>query len=107
MNRSANHPLEAAAEPFITERLQLAVFLHATKLLTLERCELSASGKVRFVFLEAKEAGEQTELDFDTGASVSATALFASQKFLRRKINELINHKRSINEAEHHNIDHC
>jgi hypothetical protein len=90
-------PESPAIEPFITERLQLAVFLHATNLLTLNRCELSPSGKVRFIFTEPRPTGEESELSFDLGASVPATALFASQKFLRRKINELIN--RRINDS--------
>ena len=89
-----------APEPFVTERLQLAVFLHATKLLTLQRCELSPSGKVRFVFVEPRSKGDESEVEFDTGASVPATALFASQKYLRRKINELMNQQRSIHETK-------
>jgi hypothetical protein len=100
MNQSAISPPDLSTQPFVTERLQLAVFLHATGLLALEHCELSQTGKVRFVFTDPRQVGDRTELAFDTGATVSATALFASQKYLRRKINELINHKRSINDTE-------
>lgn len=88
------------SESFITERLQLAVFLHATNPLTLKGCELSPSGKVRFIFTEPRETGERKELDFDNGASVPATALFASQKYLRRKINQFINDRRINNYYE-------
>lgn len=98
-------PLTTAPEPFVTERLQLAVFLHATKLLTLDRCELSPSGKVRFVFVEPRTKGEQRELEFDTGASVPATALFASQKYLRRKINQLLNDRRINDCSQSRNSD--
>jgi len=94
-----------APEPFVTERLQLAVFLHATKLLTLHHCELSPSGKVRFVFVEPRSKGDQSELEFETGASVPATALFASQKYLRRKINQLLNDRRINNRYE--SDTHC
>ena len=97
--------LTTAPEPFVTERLQLAVFLHATKLLTLDHCELSPCGKVKFVFVEPRTEGEQGELEFDTGASVPATALFASQKYLRRKINQLLNDRRINNHYESNT--HC
>ncbi len=84
------------SESFITERLQLAVFLHAANRLTLSRLDISPSHKVRFVFGEPANVGEQAELDFDRGATVSAVALFASQKFLRRKMKEVITNNRSI-----------
>ncbi len=89
---------------FVTERLQLAVYLHATSQLTLKKCELSPLGRVLFVFAESRPIGERAELQFDLGASAPATALFASQKYLRRKINNLINES-SINEQSR--TDNC
>ena len=75
---------------FLTERLQLAVFLHATGQLRFLRCERSRPGKVRFVFEDPESIGNDLELDFDRGATVSGSALFASQKFLRRKMSEAL-----------------
>jgi len=73
---------------FTTERLPLAIYLHASEKLTFDRCESVGNGKVRFVFQDHKNLGDQVELEFERGAVVSATALFASQKFLRRKMTE-------------------
>jgi hypothetical protein len=78
---------------FSTERLQLAIFLHATGRLRFLRCELSGNGKVRFVFADPEQMGAQVELEFDRGAPVSATALFASQKFLRRQMSDALNRR--------------
>jgi len=46
---------------------------------------------VRFVFDDPKLIGAQEELYFDRGALCPAIALFASQKFLRRKMSEILN----------------
>ncbi|MGA6951078.1 MAG: hypothetical protein WBY96_08800 [Candidatus Sulfotelmatobacter sp.] len=35
---------------FSTERLQLAIYVHASQRLPFSRCEAGASGKIRFVF---------------------------------------------------------
>ena len=82
---------------FNTERLQLAIFLHATQGLRLSHCETVGNGKVRFVFEDPENIGDQTELDFDRGAEVPATALFASQKFLRRKMSQIIRKNGAFN----------
>ena len=74
-------------------RLQCAVFLHATGKLRFSHCEMAESGKVRFVFNDPDGLGDQIELEFDCGASVPATSLFASQKYLRRKLSEALNRK--------------
>jgi hypothetical protein len=73
---------------FSTERLQLAIYLHASQRLPFLRCEAQSSGKVRFVFDDPDNAGPQAELEFDRGAAIAASSLFASQKFLRRKMTE-------------------
>jgi hypothetical protein len=75
---------------FSTERLQLAIYLHASQRLRFLRCEAQPSGKIRFVFEDLGNLGPQVELEFDTGVAVAASALFASQKFLRRKMSEEI-----------------
>jgi hypothetical protein len=77
---------------FTTERLPLAIFLHATERLPFLRCDLSArSGKIAFVFLDQDSQGPQAELEFDRGAQAPATAIFASQRFLRRTMTEILN----------------
>jgi len=76
---------------FATERLPLAIFLHASRRLPFRRCELAAGGqKVRFLFEDQNQDAIQAELDFDQGATVAANALFASQRFLRRKMSEAL-----------------
>jgi hypothetical protein len=80
---------------FVTERLPLAVFLHATCRLAFAGCRLGhGHGKVAFLFHDPDYEGSQVELEFDQGASVAATALFASQKFLRRRMSETIENRR-------------
>jgi hypothetical protein len=75
---------------FSTERLPLAIYLHASGKLAFDRCDPAGNGKVRFVFEDHQHLGDQLELEFERGAAVSATALFASQKFLRRKMTETL-----------------
>jgi hypothetical protein len=76
---------------FTTERLQLAIYLHASQRLPFLRCEAGMKGKVRFVFEGTSDNGAMSELEFDRGAEVAASDLFASQKFLRCKMSEEIN----------------
>jgi hypothetical protein len=96
---------KGAAPTFTTERLPLAVFLHATERLALLRCEPSDNQKVTFVFHDPEGMGSQVELEFDRGATVTAHALFASQKFLRRLMTKTLN-TRSI-ENRHEYNRHC
>src|SRR5207245_9157719 len=79
---------------FTTERLQLAIFLHANQSLPVMRCERSGSGKVRFLFEDENRTGTQAELEFDRGAAVSATELLAGQTLLRRKMSEALENRR-------------
>jgi len=79
---------------FVTERLQLAIYFHATGRLRFIGCEPIGSGKVRFCFEDTKAEGPQAELDFERGAMVPATALFASQKFLRRAMSVILDNRK-------------
>ena len=95
-----DHPPSRSCQPqnpstFQTERLQCAVFVHATGKLRFARCELVESGKVCFLFDDPEGVGDQVELEFDRGAPVSASSLFASQKYLRRKMSEKLNNRRN------------
>lgn len=86
---------------FLTERLPLAIFLHATERLPFLRCDLSAhTGKIVFVFFDQDSQGPQVELEFDRGAEAPATAIFASQKFLRRTMTETLNKRSTENRNE-------
>lgn len=88
---------------FVTERLPLATFLHATDRLTFLRCQPNGySDKLVFVFADPERLGSQVELEFDRGATVPATALFASQKFLRRKMTEALNSIERKTEYDYH-----
>lgn len=97
---------QARAEPrsargpnkFGTERLQLAIFLHATGRLPFLGCEPRGNGKVGFAFADPELSGSQAELEFDRGAPVPATALFASQKYLRRQMTDVLNRRIGVTE---------
>lgn len=71
---------------FSTERLPLACFLYADGRLNFVGCEPSANGKFRFVFSDSEGIGDKLEFEYERGALIPATTLFASQKFLRREI---------------------
>jgi hypothetical protein len=88
--------LESPCLAFATERLPLAIFLHASDRLRFLRCEAAnRSEKLVFVFADPERLGSELELEFDRGAPVPATALFASQKFLRRKMTEILNPRKN------------
>jgi len=75
---------------FSTDNLQFAIYLHASKRLEFEHCELVRAGKVHFIFADPHHIGDELELQFEQGGQLSAVALFASQKFLRRKMSEAL-----------------
>jgi len=79
---------------FATERLPLAIFLHAARRLLFARCERVGSGRVRFLFEDPDSDGPLAELEFEQGATVPARTLFASQTFLRRKMSEALENRR-------------
>jgi len=76
------------SEIFETERLPLAIYLHASGSLRFSHCEPVDAGKVQFVFLDPSSLGDQAELEFENGAVATAKSIFASQTFLRRKMSE-------------------
>jgi hypothetical protein len=88
---------------FSTERLPLAIYLHASQRLLFLHCEASESGKIRFVFEDSSDSGPQAELEFDRGAEVAASDLFASQKYLRRAMSAATNRR---NEQTNHEYKH-
>jgi hypothetical protein len=77
---------------FLTERLPLAIYLHASGRLIFSHCEDAGRNKLQFVFLDPSNMGDQFELEFENGAVCVANSLFASQKFLRRKMSEAQNY---------------
>jgi hypothetical protein len=80
---------------FATERLQLAIFLHADGRLSFRNCGRIGHSKVCFVFDDPKHIGDSLELEFENGAKVSATSLFASQKYLRRQMSVALENRRT------------
>jgi hypothetical protein len=82
---------------FSTERLQLAIYLHASERLPFLRCDAGQNNKIRFVFEDPDSFGPQAELEFDRGAVVPATDLFASQKYLRRSMSEALENRKIEN----------
>ena len=86
---------------FVTERLPLAIYLHASQRLRFSHCQLAGDGKVQFVFADPGNEGDHRELDFESGAVVPANSLFASQKYLRRKMTETLNSNNRKNENAH------
>jgi len=86
---------DIAENNFLTERLPLAIYLHASGKLEFSHCESTSNSKVRFVFRDPQHIGNELELEFESGAQVPATAIFASQKFLRRKVSEALNNRKT------------
>jgi hypothetical protein len=86
---------------FSTERLPLAIFLHASQKLRFIGCESSGAGKLKFLFEDAEHSGPRFELDFDRGAVVPATELFASQKYIRRAMTGALDEYRKNGETPH------
>jgi hypothetical protein len=69
---------------FTTERMQLAIYLHAAERLRLIECVQTRPGTIEFVFDDPQQRGMDYEFEFNKGAAISALALFASQKYLRQ-----------------------
>jgi len=96
MNTSTAPPTKTVRpeKVFSTERLQLAIYLHDSQRLPFHGCEATETGKLRFVFHDPATEGSQAELDYDRGAEVAASDLFASQKYLRRAMSRVNENRR-------------
>lgn len=89
---------------FSTKRLQLAIFLHASQKLRFVGLEPDGNGRdIRFVFHDPDARGDELELAYESGQPVSAIALFASQKFLRRQMSATLDklYNRKPGETRH------
>jgi hypothetical protein len=83
---------------FCTERLPLAIGIHATRRLTFLRCERIGPEHVEFVFADPQSKGTDVELEFDSGRlMVAASEIFASQKYMRRRMSEALENRRTRN----------
>ncbi len=81
---------------FSTERLPLAIAIHASGRLSFRSCDRIGTEKVEFLFDDPDSVGSQVELEFDSGAlAVPAIQIFASQKFLRRQMSQALEENRS------------
>ncbi len=87
---------------FSTERLPLACFLHAANKLKFLRAESNGS-KAQFIFADPQQQGDEFELQYEQGALVSAAALFASQKFLRRRMSDALGERTRGGSYERYN----
>lgn len=80
---------------FTTERLQLAVYLHASGRLRFSGCIGTDAGRIKFVFDDPTSIAPLLEYDFDSGAPLPVTAVFASQKYLRREMDRANSNRKS------------
>jgi hypothetical protein len=79
---------------FSTERLPLAISVHASGRLRFLGCDRITPNRVQFLFDDDERKGNEIELEFDRGTlTVIASQVFASQKFLRRQMSEVLNRK--------------
>jgi hypothetical protein len=78
---------------FATERLPLAIYLHASQSLKLIGCESTSSGRIRFAFDDPDNKASSCELDFERGKAIPVTDIFASQKYLRRMMTQLLDER--------------
>jgi hypothetical protein len=95
-DQSSTRNSDDKSRTFATERLQLAIFLHATRRMGFLGCQTARNrDRVSFLFDDPDNIGAQAELDFDQGAFAPAAGLFASQKFLRRRMSEATENRRN------------
>jgi hypothetical protein len=88
---------------FTTERMQLAIYLHATDRLRLIECVQARPGTIEFVFDDPDQHGMEYEFEFNKGAAVSALAIFASQKYIRQMMARANDKKHTgrVNDRQH------
>lgn len=83
---------------FRTERLPLSIAIHASRKLAFSRCERTSPEHVEFVFDDPEHKASEIELEFDSGKlTVAASEIFASQKYLRRRMSEALENRRTRN----------
>jgi hypothetical protein len=80
---------------FTTERIPVAVYLHASKLLNFVRCERTADNRVRFVFDDPEHQGDCLEHEFDEGVMIEAKSIAPAQKFLREHVFTMLAQKQA------------
>lgn len=84
---SSPRPSSPSPNNFSTKDLQFAAYLLATTKLKFTGCKLGGNEReVLFQFDDPDEVGDELELDFESGATASAIALFTSLKFMRRRM---------------------
>ena len=72
---------------FRTDSLNLAVYLHASKLLPYVGIKRVNSFKMEFVFEDADHKADEIEMNYESGASLPVNAVLASLRFLRKAMN--------------------
>lgn len=77
--------MENQPPTFSTERLHLAIYLHASGRLPFLGCLPTGSGRVRFEFSDPDGIADDLELSFEQGASVPANALLPARSFFGEK----------------------
>jgi hypothetical protein len=85
---------------FETERLPLAIFLHADGRLAFLRCERVTDLHVAFIFDDPHLCGDQIQYEFESGAALPVSKVFAAQGFLRRKMSDALNTRKPKNVGE-------
>jgi hypothetical protein len=85
---------------FTTERLHLAIYLHATGFLELMACKQSRPGRQCFEFVDPDQRSDELEFQFDNGGTAPASSLFASQTYLRRLMSRTTNKEKTENREE-------
>ena len=88
---------------FQTDQLPVATFFHADGRLRFLRCERATSTHLIFVFDDPDGRGDELEDALGRGAAIPAQALFASQRFIRRKMTETLEYKTPTENKTHAN----
>jgi hypothetical protein len=91
---------------FRTDRLNLAIFLLATKALQLRGLDVVRPGGCEFIFADPDDRGAELEFSFHEGALVRAVSLFAAQVTLRRMMTEKLNqnHQNTHTQGANNNV---
>ena len=89
---------------YVTDRLNVAIYLHAIRALQFLGCRMRGITKIDFVFDDPSKQGSQHELDFELGKAAPVRDIFASQKFMRRAMTatqEENRNTRIVNDGQH------